>query len=120
MEKSSASIFRQKKLLFPLLSVAIVMSINLLIFILPQPLATQLHETTVGQYQSIKLTPEINVELDKARAEAYGINIRQLGNLLRSDNFTLASGTVVDGGKKYGQALHVMSRLSFQTPVVRL
>ena len=68
MEKSSASIFRQKKLLFPLLSVAIVMSINLLIFILPQPLATQLHETTVGQYQSIKLTPEINVELDERSA----------------------------------------------------
>lgn len=44
---------------------------------------------------------EVRVELDKDRAEAAGINIRQLGGMLRSDNFTLASGTVVDGGKKY-------------------
>ncbi|MBT5706038.1 MAG: efflux RND transporter permease subunit, partial [Verrucomicrobia bacterium] len=44
---------------------------------------------------------EIRVEVDKARAEAFGINIKQLGSTLRSDNFTLASGSVIDGGKKY-------------------
>jgi hydrophobic/amphiphilic exporter-1 (mainly G- bacteria), HAE1 family len=44
---------------------------------------------------------EIRIEVDKARAEAFGINIKQLGNTLRSDNFTLASGNVIDGGKKY-------------------
>ena len=44
---------------------------------------------------------EIRIEVDKDRAEAYGINIQQLGQRLRSDNFTLASGSVVDGGKKY-------------------
>ncbi|MDA7512576.1 efflux RND transporter permease subunit [Verrucomicrobia bacterium] len=43
----------------------------------------------------------IKIEVDKQRAEAHGINIRQLGQLLRSDNFTLASGSVVDGGKKF-------------------
>lgn len=43
----------------------------------------------------------IKIEVDKERAEAHGINIQQMGRLLRSDNFTLASGTVVDGGKKY-------------------
>ena len=44
---------------------------------------------------------EIKIEVDKNRAEALGINIQQLGQQLRSDNFTLASGSVVDGGKKY-------------------
>ena len=44
---------------------------------------------------------EIKIEVDKDRAEAYGINIQQLGRLLRSNNLTLASGSVVDGGKKY-------------------
>lgn len=44
---------------------------------------------------------EIKIEVDKEKAEAYGINIRELGRTLRSDNFTLASGHVIDGGKKY-------------------
>ncbi len=44
---------------------------------------------------------EVRIQLDKDRAEASGINIEQLGRMLRADNFTLASGTVVDGGKKF-------------------
>ncbi len=44
---------------------------------------------------------EVRIEVDKDRAEAAGTNIRQLGGMMRSDNFTLASGTVEDGGKKY-------------------
>lgn len=44
---------------------------------------------------------EVRIELDKDQAEAAGINIQQLGGMLRADNFTLASGTVEDGGKKY-------------------
>ncbi len=44
---------------------------------------------------------EIRIEVDKERAEAFGLNIREIGSLLRADNFTLASGTVIDGGKKY-------------------
>ncbi len=44
---------------------------------------------------------EIRIEVDKAKAEAFGINIRELGRALRADNFTLASGSVIDGGKKY-------------------
>jgi len=44
---------------------------------------------------------EIRIQLDKDRAEASGINIDELGRMLRADNFTLASGSVVDGGKKY-------------------
>ena len=44
---------------------------------------------------------EVRIELDKDKAEAAGINIQQLGGRLRGDNFTLASGTVEDGGKKY-------------------
>ena len=44
---------------------------------------------------------EIRIEVDKDRAEAHGINIQQVGSLLRGDNFTLASGSVVDGGRKY-------------------
>ncbi len=44
---------------------------------------------------------EIRIEVDKNRAEALGVDIRQLGNTLRADNFTLASGSVIDGGKKY-------------------
>lgn len=47
------------------------------------------------------LQREIKIEVDKERAEAVGLNIRRIGGLLRADNFTLASGTVVDGGKKY-------------------
>ncbi|HAV64416.1 MAG TPA: hypothetical protein DCY13_18865 [Verrucomicrobiales bacterium] len=44
---------------------------------------------------------EIKVEVDKDRADAHGIDIGQIANRLRSDNFTLASGSVVDGGRKY-------------------
>ena len=44
---------------------------------------------------------EIMIEVDKDRAEAYGLNIQRLSNHLRGDNFTLASGAVIDGGKKY-------------------
>ena len=44
---------------------------------------------------------EVRIDVDKDRAEAAGINIQELGTLLRGDNFTLASGTVEDGGKKY-------------------
>lgn len=44
---------------------------------------------------------ELKIEVDKDKAEAHGINIRELANRLRSDNFTLASGHVIDGGRKY-------------------
>jgi HAE1 family hydrophobic/amphiphilic exporter-1 len=44
---------------------------------------------------------EIRIEVDKEKAEAHGVNIQELGRLLRSDNFTLASGSVIDGDKKY-------------------
>ena len=44
---------------------------------------------------------EIQIEVDKDRAEAYGLSISRLSRRLRGDNFTLSSGTVIDGGKKY-------------------
>ncbi len=44
---------------------------------------------------------EIRIEVDKDRAEALGVDIRRLSSNLRADNFTLASGSVIDGGKKY-------------------
>ena len=44
---------------------------------------------------------EVKIEVDKEKADAYGINMRQLAQLLRSDNITVASGSVLDGGKKY-------------------
>jgi len=44
---------------------------------------------------------EIIIEADKDRTEAYGLNIYELSRQLRGDNFTLASGNVRDGGKKY-------------------
>jgi transmembrane sensor len=68
MDKSSASIFRTKKFLLPFLSAAIAMLTGALIFILPPPLSTQLHETTADQYQSVTVTPEVAVELDERSA----------------------------------------------------
>lgn len=44
---------------------------------------------------------EIKIEIDRDRVEAHGLSIGQIANQLRADNFTLASGTVIDGGKKY-------------------
>lgn len=44
---------------------------------------------------------EIQIEVDKDRADAYRLSISQLSRRLRGDNFTLSSGTVIDGGKKY-------------------
>ncbi|HIG28081.1 MAG TPA: efflux RND transporter permease subunit [Verrucomicrobiales bacterium] len=44
---------------------------------------------------------EILIEIDKKRAEAYGLSINRIARRLRDDNFTLSSGTVRDGGKKY-------------------
>ena len=43
---------------------------------------------------------EIQIEVDKDRAEAYRLSISRLSSRLRI-NFTLSSGTVIDGGKKY-------------------
>ncbi len=54
---------------------------------------------------------EIKIEIDKNRADAHDISIGQIANILRSDNFTLASGSVVDGGKKYS----LKSTSSFET-----
>lgn len=54
---------------------------------------------------------EIKIEVDKGRADAHGVTIDQIANLLRADNFTLASGFVVDGGKKYT----LKSRSGFKT-----
>ena len=44
---------------------------------------------------------EIIIEIDKAKSEAYGLDIYTLSRKLRGDNFNLASGNVQDGGKKY-------------------
>ena len=44
---------------------------------------------------------EIILEIDKDRTEAYGLNIFQLSRQLQGDNFTLASGNVQDGDKKF-------------------
>ena len=44
---------------------------------------------------------EIIIEANKDRTEAYGLNIYELSRQMRGDNFTLASGNVQDGGKKY-------------------
>ncbi len=54
---------------------------------------------------------EIKIEIDKDRADAHGISIDQITRLLRADNFTLASGHVVDGGKKYS----LKSRSAFRS-----
>ncbi|MFQ5701518.1 MAG: efflux RND transporter permease subunit, partial [Acidobacteriota bacterium] len=43
---------------------------------------------------------EILIEVDRRRANAAGLNIYQLGQLLGDDNFTMASGTVYDGPRK--------------------
>ena len=64
MDKSSVSIFRQKKLLLPFFSAAMAMLAGALIFVLPPPLSTQLHETAAGQYQRVALTSDVSVELD--------------------------------------------------------
>ncbi len=43
---------------------------------------------------------EILIELDRRATEAAGLNVYQLGRELSGDNFTLASGHVLAGGKK--------------------
>lgn len=43
---------------------------------------------------------EILIELDRDRTEALGLNVYELGQMLGSDNFTLASGNVRSGGDK--------------------
>ena len=54
---------------------------------------------------------EIQIEIDKDRVEAYGLSIHRLSRKLRGDNFTMSSGSVEDGGKKY----LLKSSTSFQT-----
>ena len=44
---------------------------------------------------------EIIIEVDKDRTEAYGLNIYQLSRQMQGDNFSLASGNVRNGGKKF-------------------
>jgi HAE1 family hydrophobic/amphiphilic exporter-1 len=43
---------------------------------------------------------EILIELDRELTAAYGLNIYELAQSLRDDNFTMASGTVMDGSRK--------------------
>ena len=40
------------------------MLVGALIFVVPPPLVTQMHETSVGQYLKIDITPNITAELD--------------------------------------------------------
>ena len=58
---------------------------------------------------------EIQIEVDKDRAEAYGLSIHRLSRRLRGDNFTMSSGSVRDGGKKYllksSSTFHTMDEL---------
>lgn len=70
MHSTTVSTFRLKKFLLPFLSAAAVMLVGGLIFFLPPPLATQLHETMADQYQRVILTPGITVELDERSAIA--------------------------------------------------
>ena len=44
---------------------------------------------------------EVLIEIDKGLSDAHGLNIYQLGQDLGGDNFTMASGTVRDAGKKF-------------------
>ncbi|MDA7915817.1 efflux RND transporter permease subunit [Verrucomicrobia bacterium] len=44
---------------------------------------------------------EIIIEVDKQKADAHGLNIYQLSQELGGDNFSMASGTVREPGKKY-------------------
>ena len=46
---------------------------------------------------------EIIIEIDKAKSEAYDLDIYTLSRKLRGDNFNLASGNVEDGGKVSSQ-----------------
>jgi HAE1 family hydrophobic/amphiphilic exporter-1 len=59
---------------------------------------------------------EIQIEVDKDRAEAYGLSIHRLSRRLRGDNFTMSSGSVRNGGKKYllksSSSFHTMDELS--------
>ena len=58
---------------------------------------------------------DIQIEVDKDRAEAYGLSIHRLSRRLRGDNFTMSSGSVRDGGKKYllksSSTFHTMDEL---------
>ena len=54
---------------------------------------------------------EVKIEVDKEKADAHGINMRQLGQLLRSDNITIASGSVLDGGKNTPSSPPALSRV---------
>lgn len=47
------------------------------------------------------LEKEILIEIDKQKAEANGLNLYQMAQDLRGDNFTLASGNVRDADKKF-------------------
>ncbi len=44
---------------------------------------------------------EIIIEVDKQKADAHGLNIYELSQDLAGDNFSMASGTVRESGKKY-------------------
>ena len=44
---------------------------------------------------------EVMIEVDKAAIRAHGLNIFDLSKELGGDNFTMASGTVRDAGKKF-------------------
>jgi len=44
---------------------------------------------------------DVFIEIDKDRADAYGLSINRIARQLRGDNFTLSSGTVREGDKKF-------------------
>lgn len=58
------SVFRQKKVLLPVLSAVLAMLVGALIFVVPPPLVKQMHETAAGQYLKIEITPTITAEMD--------------------------------------------------------
>jgi len=69
---------------------------------------------------------EILVEVDRKKAEANGLNLYELTQRLRNDNFTMASGYVLEGGRKFllrsDARYHSLEELRNRmlTPTVRL
>ncbi len=70
LKEPGSSLLRRGKLIFPFLSAVIVMLVGSLIFIVPPPIDTQLHETASGKYLTVAVTPDITISLDSNSAIA--------------------------------------------------
>jgi ferric-dicitrate binding protein FerR (iron transport regulator) len=88
-----------KKFILSFISVLLVIAASFLIYIIPHPTTTRLYETASEQYLTIKVTPEITIDLDTNSSVAVKKDDSIQIELLRGEAYFDVHSTQENGDK---------------------